>query len=260
MDRDKLTNHLQADEKELGILMIDVAELAWKTNRAQNTNFLDPYEQRIAKSVLSAMPEVNTLTFGGYKQAERARLAVYPQFYLTETIESPLRVIAVSGNFNFAKVAHRDFLGSILGLGIKREKVGDLIVTSSGCQVIVASEIADYILIHWDKVHQVPISVEEIDQEQLAIKPERIKEIKCTVASMRLDTIAASGYGTSRTKMARDIKGDRVKVNWKATTNPATEIAEGDVISIRGRGRVIVDQINGTTKKGRTGLVLKRLM
>lgn len=254
-------SHLQGErEIEIATLAIDAAELAWKTNREQVTSFLDPHEQKVAKSVLSGAPEVSVLSFGGYRQAERNRLVVVPQFYLTESVVSPIAVIEVKGNFKFAKVTHRDYLGSLLALGLKRDKVGDLISLTNGCQVVIAEELKDFVIQHWNKVHQVPISVTEIDQEQLAIEPERVKEIKTTVASMRLDAIAASGYGTSRTKMAREIKGERVKVNWKTVTNPAVEIAHGDVLSIRGRGRVIVEEITGTTRKGRTGLVLKRLL
>lgn len=261
MDRERLTSHLQGEhEKQIGIKAIDAAELAWKTNRPQVTGFYDPYEQKVARSVLSALVEVNALAFGGYRQAERARLVIYPQFFLTETIESPVRVIQARGNFNFVNVSHRDYLGSLMGLGIKREKIGDIICLDDGCQVVVASEIADYLLTHWNQVHQVSLTVTEIDPEQINVAPERVKEIKTTVASMRLDAIAASGFGTSRTKMAREVKNERVKVNWKTVTNPAHEINQGDVLSIRGRGRVVVEQITGTTKKGRIGLVLKRMM
>lgn len=261
MDRQKLMSHLQGDrELEIGTLAIDAAELAWKTNREQVTDFMDPYEQKLAKSVLSGIPEVSVMSFGGHRQAERNRLVVVPQFYLTETIKAPIAVIEATGNFKFAQVNHRDYLGSLLALGIKREKIGDIIILDNGCQVVVAQELQDFLIQHWNQVHQVPIKVNEIDQEQLAIEPERVKEIKTTVASMRLDAIAAFGFSTSRTKMAREIKGERVKVNWKTVNNPAYEISENDVLSIRGRGRVIVEQVTGTTRKGRTGLILKRLM
>ncbi len=261
MDKQKLLSHLQGENEEaVGRIVVEAARLAWETNRSQVTDFFDPYEQRVAKSVLSGIPEVAYLAFGGYRKAERARLVVYPQFYLTETIDSPVRVLDVSGNFDFVNTKHGDFLGAVLGVGIKREKVGDVIVTDRGCQVVVAEEIADYLLQHWERVHQVPVTVVVIDEEQVSVEPERIKEIKTTVASMRLDAIAASGFGTSRTRMVREIKSERVKVNWKITTNPSHVVDAGDVLSIRGRGRVIVAEVRGETRKGRTSLLLQRLI
>ncbi len=259
MNKEQLLSHLRgADERSLGSHILDLARLAWDSNRPQVTDFYDPYERKVAESVLGGVPEVGALHQGGYKSAERARLIIYPQFYLLETIPSALRVLEAKGNFAFQKVSHRDYLGSILGTGLKRGKIGDILVLSEGCQVVVAADVADYLLTHWNQVHQVPISVREIDEEQLAVEPERIKEIKATVASLRLDAVAAEGFGMSRTKMVREIKAERLKLNWKLVSNPAVSVAEGDVLSMRGRGRVVVSQVLGTTRKGRTSIVLHR--
>ncbi|HKM17091.1 MAG: photosystem II S4 domain protein [Firmicutes bacterium] len=261
MDRERLIAHLKGEqERQIGIRVIDAAELAWKLNRPQITDFYDPYEQKVAKSVLSAIAEVGVMAFGGYNRAERSRLVIYPQFFLTEAIRSPIRVLQARGNLNFVEVKHGNYLGALVGLGLKREKLGDIICLADGCQVVAAAEVADYILQHWRYVHQVPVEVWEIDPEQMAVEPERVREIKATVASMRLDAVAAAGFGTSRTKIVREIKNERVKVNWKPITNPAHEIHLGDVLSVRSRGRVVVEQITSTTKKGRVGLVLKRMI
>lgn len=251
--------HLRGeDERQLGSHILDLARIAWDSNRPQTTDFLDPYERKVAQSVLGSIPEVGVLYQGGYKNAERARLVIYPQFYLVETIPSSLRVLEAKGNFSFQKVSHGDYLGSILGTGLKRGKVGDILVLEGGCQAIVAAEVADFLLVNWNQVHRVSITVQEIDEEQLAVEPERIKEIKATVASLRLDAVAAEGYGTSRTKMVREIKAERVKLNWKPVANPALSVNEGDVLSIRGRGRVVVSEVRGTTRKGRISIVLHR--
>lgn len=259
MNKEQLLGHLRgAEERELGSHIFDLARLAWDKNRPQTTDFFDPYERKVAQSVLGSIPEVGTLYQGGYKKAERARLIIYPQFYLMETIPSSIRVLEAQGNFSFQEVTHGDYLGSILGTGLKRSKIGDILVLSEGCQVVVAEEVCDYLLANWSQVHRVTISLKEIDQEQLAVEPERIKEIKATVASLRLDAVAAEGYGTSRSKITREIKAERIKLNWKEVSNPALAISEGDVLSMRGRGRVKVAEIRGTTRKGRTSIVLHR--
>ena len=259
MDKEQLLGHLRGDDEQmLGRQILDLARQAWETNRPQTTDFYGPHERRVAQSVLGSIPEVGSLTQGGYKNAERARLVIYPGFYLMETISSSLRVLQAEGNFSFHEVTHGDYLGSILGTGLKRSKIGDIIVLQGGCQAIVASEVADYLLSNWTQVGKVSITPKEIDEEQLSVEPERIKEIKGTVASLRLDAVAAEGYGTSRSKMVREIKGERVKLNWKPVTNPALAISQGDVLSIRGRGRVVVSEVGGTTRKGRIGIVLHR--
>ena len=257
MDKEQLISHLKGEEElAVGSTIVDLARQAWDHNRPQVTRFFDPYERRVAQSVLAGIPEVGSLVFGGYKKAERARMVIYPQFFLTDTIESPIIILQATGRL--PKVSHRDCLGSLLGTGIKRDKVGDIIVIDQRCQVVVAKEIADYLLTHWTQVGANPIQLQEIDEEQLAVEPERIKEIRATVASLRVDAVASAGYGTSRTKMVRDIKAERVKVNWKVISNPAHPIEEGDVLSIRGRGRLIVQEVQGTTRKGRTSVLLHR--
>ncbi len=259
MNKEQLLGHLRGDDEQvLGRHILDLARQAWETNRPQTTDFYDPYERRVAQSVLGSIPEVGFLTQGGYKKAERARLIIYPSFYLMETIPSSLRVLQAEANFSFHEVTHGDYLGSVLGTGLKRGKVGDIIVFEGGCQAIVASEVADYLLSNWTQVGRTSIILKEIDEEQLSVEPERIKEIKGTVASLRLDAVAAEGYGTSRSKMVREIKGERVKLNWKPVSNPALAISQGDVLSIRGRGRVVVSEVGGTTRKGRTSIVLHR--
>ncbi len=261
LDREQLTSHLRSDDEySIGIQIIDSSELAWKTNRPQVTDFFDPHQTKVARSIIDSIPEVAVLMFGGYRKAERNRLVLYPQMYLVESISNPVSVLEAKGNFKFQEISHRDCLGSILGTGIKRQKVGDLILTETGCQAVVAAELTDFLLSNWNQIHQTPVHVEEIDEGQINVEPERVKEIRATVPSMRLDAVASSGFGTSRTRMTRDIKAERLKVNWKAIKNPSHAVEEGDIISIRGRGRVVVEEVKGKTRKGRLSLLLKRLM
>lgn len=259
MDKEQLTAHLRGEaEQEIGAIIADLARQAWDHNRPQVTRFFDPYERRVAQSVLAGIPEVAALTFGGYNRAERARMVIYPQFFLTEAIESPIAVLQVTGGHS--SVGHRDFLGALLGTGIKRDKVGDIIIIDQGCQVVVAAEIVNYLLTHWTHVGSYPIQLQLIDEEQLAVEPERIKEIRATVASLRLDAVAAAGYGVSRTKLVREIKAERVKVNWRVIDNPAFQVESGDVISLRGRGRLVLQEVRGTTRKGRISVLLQRYL
>lgn len=258
----KLTAHLQGDrERELGALVVDKASLAWDQNRPQVTDFYDPHEQQVVQSVLGSISEVAYQSHGGYRKPERQLFVIAPQFYTVDQGESPVAVIEAKGDFRFASpLSHRDYLGSLLACGLRREKVGDMIVLDDGCQVVISAELVPYVMSNWTQVGRVPIHLQPIDEEQVAVEPERVKEIHTTVASMRLDAVASSGYGASRTRMVREIKGERVKVNWKLTANPSHPVSEGDVISIRGRGRVIVEAVLGKSRKGRNRVVLKRLM
>jgi photosystem II S4 domain protein len=258
-DRNQYLAHLEGDEERLlGARLLDLAEAALQKGQPQASDFLDPHQRQIATGVLGALSDVDYRAYGGYPKAERQRLLVYPAYYLTELLESPLRAVELQGEFGYVEVTHRDFLGACLATGLKRERIGDLILVPGGCQIVLTPEALPVVLSQLDAVHRVPVQVTEIDIEQLMVEPERVKEMRTTVASLRLDAVAAFGFGMSRTKMAREIKGERLKVNWKPVDDPAHSVAEGDVLSMRGRGRVTIVQITGQTRKGRIALALQR--
>ena len=260
IDRDRLLSHLRGeDERAVGARIVDLMEIALRDGEPVRTDFLDPHQQKVAIGILESVPDVSYRTYGGYPAAERKRILVFPQYYLVELLVDPLSAIDVVVKSAFDTVSHRDFLGAILGTGLDRDKIGDIIVTGRGCQAVVAAESAEYLLGALDRVGKAPVEVVEIDPEQLEVAPERVKEIRATVASLRLDAVASSGYGVSRTKMAREIKAERVKVNWVPVRNPAHEVGQGDVLSIRGRGRVVIEEVQGTTRKGRINVLLKRM-
>lgn len=253
----------QAKNSEDKLVMaraLDKVEEALKLYEPRTSDFLDPYQQWLIQGITQRVDRISCFFTGGYPQAERQRLACYPDFLTPELVDTQLKYLKITGCFKFQELTHRDYLGSILGLGIKREKLGDIILCSEGAQVIVDQVVSGYILQNLTKVHHLTVRVEEISQEALVLPEEKVKVIRATVAALRLDAIAGEGFGVSRTQMAKEIAGEKVKLNWLVSTNNAQEVKIGDVISIRGRGRVLVDNISGQTKKGRIGLVLKRFL
>lgn len=259
IERERLLSHLQGEhERHVGARVVDAIAAALERQQPVATPFFDPEEQRISLGIIESVPEISYRACGGYPRAERKRYLLFPQYYLAELAQEPIGVLEITSESAFDTLGHRDVLGAILALGIKREKVGDIIVTSRGAQAILASEVTDFVRDHLLRVGRAPVRVEVIDPERLEVEPERVKEIRTTVASLRLDAVASAGFGTSRTKMVREIKAERVKVNWQAVRDPARPVEVGDVLSIRGRGRVVIAEASGTTKKGRLNVLLRR--
>lgn len=247
------------EEKRFAAQMNELAGRSLQDAKPVWTDFLDPAELQQAQAILSWATGIRFSSFGGYQNAERRRLVIYPDYYIAQTIEPELSYLAIQPGAP-GQLNHRDYLGALLGLGLKRQKIGDLVVSDQECQVILVPELAGYIQSNLDKVGSQKVTVTAIDPEQLNPPNLREKIIKSTVASLRLDALAALGFGDSRTKMAREIKALRVKVNWKIATNPDSQLSPGDIISIRGRGRVLFREQSGTSKKGRLGVVLVRLL
>ena len=259
MDKQRLLAGLQGEDRALAARVLDLAGMALDKAEPVATDFLNPGEKKLLQDLLHFAEEIKVMVFGGYHQAERVRLVLLPAFFLPEAVSPPLAYLEVKGKSKKDfQPNHRDLLGSLTGLGIKRGKIGDILPVDGGAQVILAKEIEEYVLTHLSQVGAVPVEVAPIDPEQLNVQPQRVKEVTTTVASLRLDAVAGAGFGVSRTKMAREIKAERVKVNWKVVSAPDYQVGLADTISIRGRGRVVVSEIKGKTKKGRQSLVLQR--
>ncbi len=259
-DQDKLLNHLHREEdRMLGSHILDKCEQVLKYHKTQSTDFLNPYQREIAEKIIEQIAEINYKKEGGYSAAERKRIVIFPEYLFPDLVEKQIKVYQLDGNFAFQKLTHRDFLGALMGLGLQRKVIGDILVHSDFAQIIVAVEVQDIIELKLKKVHQIPVDVKKINEDDI-VKPTRHeKEILTTVASMRLDSVASSGFGDSRSKMSRDIENEKVKLNWKIESDPAAEVEIGDLISVRGRGRVKVESNRGISNKGRIKLTLKRL-
>lgn len=261
LNRDKvLACCTTIEERMLAAKICDQVELTAKTHSPKVSDFLDPRGQEIARRVVEQIPDIALFFDGGYDQAERKRLVTSPFSYLGPPPSPQITAVEIHGNFQFQKITHRDCLGSILGLGISRDVVGDILLVENGCQILVDTEIAAFIEANLTKLHQVSVKAVRIDFEALRPAAERVKEIRTTLASLRLDTVASAGFGTSRSKMAGEIAAEKLKVNWQSVKSASQPIKQGDIISMRGRGRVEVADIIGQTKKGRHSVLLKRYM
>ncbi len=249
---------MPAEHMELGARILDKAGMAQKTYNIQYTDFLDPGQQLIGKDIINRIPGLECILNGGFENAERKRMLISPADLNEVNAGDGICCLKVVGNFRFQKVSHRDFMGAILNCGVRREKIGDITVTETGCQVVVASEIRDYIVNNLNRIHRVSVTINEIEPEQLKQPIDDLKELGATVSSLRLDAVASVCFGVSRSKIVSYITGEKTKVNWEIRTNPDFNLNEGDVISIRGLGRAKLTKINGTTKKGRISIIIGR--
>jgi RNA-binding protein YlmH len=157
-------------------------------------------------------------------------------------------------------LSHRDYLGSLMGLGIKREVTGDIIVTEDKCSIIVLNEIAGYIAGNLIKVGNAGVSLKLLDIMDLSVPEPKAAEINTTVAALRLDSFCAPAFGISRSKAAEFIKAGKVKLNWEITLNTDKAVCEGDTISLKGKGRAVLEKIGGRSRKDRLAIHIKKFV
>ncbi|BAY33641.1 RNA-binding S4 [Nostoc carneum NIES-2107] len=240
--------------------VIDQAEQAIKTWEVVLTDFLSPPELAEIQRVFSRLTEVQLVAWGGYPQAERQRLAIARAEIPLDQSQVAVTALEIAGNFLFDTATHRDFLGAMLGTGIVREKTGDIIVLGErGAQAIVAPELAEFLEMNLKQVRSVPVKTQPIEISELKVREPKKKEMTTVEASLRLDAIASAGFGMSRSKMVDLIDSGDVRVNWKEVSQASSQVKTGDLIAIRGKGRLEVGEV-AVTKKDRYRVQLTRFM
>lgn len=259
-DREKIINFFSSsgeEAKEMAIRLIDLAESVERGRPFAVSVFLSPLAIQIGQTIAAHMKTVTSSYSGGYHEAERVKVAFYSNDYCGK-INYSISLLLATWDDRFRLIGHRDVLGSLMGLGIEREVLGDILLQGNRAQIITDSEMAEYLKSNFTKVAMVPVKVEEISLSDLKIPEKKPKEIRAMVASMRLDAVGAAGFGLSRTKMVQMIDADRVQVNWQVAKGVSQTVKVEDVISIRGKGRIEIKEVTGKSRKGRTGLLINR--
>lgn len=222
-----------------------------------HSDFLTPPVLEDALLAIKKLSDVEALVQGGYPQAERCRLSIGNPDVLSSASDA-VAVLSISGNFTFDPASHGDFLGAVLATGIRREKFGDILLQGEkGAQIIVVPELVDYVVSSLTQVRNVPVSCSPIPLLALEFQPPRTKVLKSVEASLRVDAIASAGFQMSRSKLVNLISSGDVRVNWSEVTKNGTLLKTGDIISIKGKGRVQVGEIK-TTRKGKFAIDLIR--
>lgn len=235
--------------------IVELARRASSRREVLHTDFLTPPILNESIIVLGKLADIKAVAQGGYPQAERCRLSVgHPQAFTTDP--DIVAALSITGNFGFHPCSHGDFLGTILGTGIAREKLGDIILQGErGAQVLIVPELVDFITAALDKVGNVPVTCKKIPLVAVEYEPPRTKSFKTVEASLRVDAIASAGFRISRTKLVDLISNGDVRVNWTTVTKSNTTIKTGDIISVSGKGRLKIGEIN-STKKGKFAVEL----
>lgn len=229
-----------------------------RRNIPASTGFLSPRELEMARYLFGDLPGL--YAFGGYPEAERKMLCYLPD-YLDESSlwedGSPLICLRASF-YQGDSPNHRDFLGALMGCGISRDCVGDICVGQNSCDFFVTDEIAPYLLQNFTGAGRVKVRMSAIALSEAAIPEPEVKEIKDTLASLRLDSAVASGFRIGRSLAAQYIAAGKAAIDGLPCEKPDKPIAEGMKISIRGLGKIKIQSVNGQTKKGRISVVIHR--
>lgn len=265
MNKTQLLNQFARDDEERLELAraLDQLSLARDRSVPACTKFLSPALQAALEDLLAACGHPRHLLFGGYPGAERSVCAFLPDWqedadWLAEE-EKPVAALRCT----FPKgsgLTHRDFLGGLMGIGITRACVGDILAGDGSCDIVVLRESLPIVLSQFDSAGRFRLRTAGLPLDELAPVRTEVKTIRDTVATLRLDAVASSGFSIARGKAAALIESGRMSVNHRECLKPDKAVAEGDVLTCKGMGKCVVRSVLGQSKKGRTMIELERYL
>ncbi|WP_053366124.1 YlmH family RNA-binding protein [Bacillus sp. FJAT-27245] len=241
--------HFRPSEREFIDQVLQWKNQAEISYAVKLTDFLDPREQHILKTLIGENGEVRVEFYGGTGRAERRRALLLPDYAETAEEEFQISLMDIRYPSKFVSIEHPQVLGSLMSIGLKRGKFGDILIGEGKAQFYCASEVVDFVKMQLESIGRASVNISEIPIGQALQPAEAWAEETLTVSSLRLDAVLAAIHHLSRQKAQLLIQQGLVKVNWAETANPAFEMGEGDMISTRGYGRSRVISIEGKTKK-----------
>lgn len=229
--------------------MEDLAAKAVKTGMVAS-RFLTPAEAESVAAYFTRRHDVELSFDGGYEGAERVR-AVFlnPDWgeYDRNTLLTALKIECRPQD----KLGHRDILGALMALGIERDTIGDIVAETPPAILVCLPELGGFIIENLVQAGRVGVSVSAISLSEIPPRSENLRIITDTVASLRLDSVLCTAFSLSRSKASDIISSGRVNLNHTLCLQPAKELREGALLSVRGLGRARLLEVGGVSKKGR---------
>lgn len=223
------------------------------------SDFMDPSQQKKLSKELDNYSDLKYDFFGGYEDSERKIFGIFYRDNL-DSNDWPILVVCFEISDSYKSLDHRMVLGSVMSLGITRETLGDIIINKNNVQIIVKEHIAPYIRDNLREINRKKIMPEIKTVDNLILPEQQYKDETIVVNSMRIDGIISSGWHISRGESTQLVKKGVVRVNHESTIKPSFIVSVGDLISVKGKGRFIVQELLGNTRKEKNKIHIKKYL
>lgn len=249
----------EPEDKLLLARIWDKYEQTERKNVPSTTVFLSPRERQMALAMLNAAGiRSGYVSDGGYEEAERKILIFLPDW--AEAAAGDELAFLRASFHGEESLTHRDILGSLMGLGVTRERVGDILVSPHSADIVASPSLREFFLREWDQAGRVKLTVTEIERDALLVPQAQVKVIRDTVPSLRLDAVAAAAFSMSRGRAAELIAAGKVNLDHAPCLKGDKLVTEGAVITARGFGKAKLAQVGALSRKGRIGITVERYM
>lgn len=263
VNKTELLNRFAKSPEERVVLarVLDQMERAQVRSVPCATQFLSPAERAAAEPLLNACGHPRCLFHGGYQGAERVVCVFLPDWLEGEDWDPADELGALEAAFPAgAELSHRDLLGGLMGIGLVREKIGDILVGVRAAQIVALRSALPIILDQFRQAGRCRLGLRELPLGGLTPAPALVKPVRDTVAALRLDAVLAVGFSLARSKAAALISAGRVSVNHRECLKGDKTVAEGDVLTCKGLGKCVLKCVGGVSRKGRIVIEMERFL
>lgn len=261
MERNNIEKIAQtAEDKLLLAKLWDKISAGIRRDIPAHTCFLSPREQEMARYLFGE--QSGLVRFGGYGDAERKMICYLPDYLDVDSLyDAGSPVVCLHAEYYEGDtLSHRDFLGALMGAGIARDTVGDICTGKGCCDFFVSAEIAPYILQNFSSAGRTRLHLTQVPLNQAAVQEPEVKELRDTLASLRLDSVISAGFRIGRSQAAQFISAGKAAIDGLPCEKPDKAVTEGAKISVRGLGKIKLQTVGGQTKKGRISVIIHRYM
>lgn len=259
MERSNIEKIAQtAEDKLLLAKLWDKISAGIRRDIPAHTCFLSPREQEMARYLFGE--QSGLVRFGGYGDAERKMICYLPDYLDVDNLyDAGSPVVCLHAEYYEGDtLSHRDFLGALMGAGIARDTVGDICTGKGCCDFFVSAEIAPYILQNFSSAGRTRLHLTQVPLNQAAVQEPEVKELRDTLASLRLDSVISAGFRIGRSQAAQFISAGKAAIDGLPCEKPDKTVTEGTKISVRGLGKIKLQTVGGQTKKGRISVIIHR--
>lgn len=229
----------------------DLLRRSDKTSTVTHTAFLTPAEQAAIEKWARYAPDCIMILRGGHPDCERRAAFFLPYYMEAESFDESEYISALKAETRFGAPTHRDYMGAVLALGIKREWLGDIWISGESAVIFLMQSVERHVLDGLEKVGRFGVKLSPAPLDTLEAPERHFKRVSFSVKSLRFDAVLSDMFGISRTAAVEHIAREEASLNYEICRKNDAAVAEGDVISLRGRGKGKIVSAGGTSRRGR---------
>ncbi|EKK20314.1 hypothetical protein B808_1081 [Fructilactobacillus florum 8D] len=248
---ERLQQHVRPSERFFLQKATDWVSQADREYRPVLTDFLNRRERYLVQTIVNQTPSLQFATNGGFADAEMQRGLVFPDYFVPQLSDFELQLMAIDYPMRFATIKHYQILGALLGTGVKREVLGDVITNQKHWQFYCEATLVKYLQSNLTKIGSTTVSVLPVSMSSQLLPEDDSVLVHQTLQSLRIDNVIAAAFHISRQAANDLVRHGQVRLNWFTEERPAEWLTVQDLVSVRGQGRFVLQTEDGFSKKGK---------